>query len=63
MGVAAVLTAVTITLGAFDPIEEHGLDGWADGLIAGLICAALFAVIAARLHAWLMWLKGRQPAP
>ena len=51
-----------ILIGAFDPIEEHWVDGFVDGFIAGLVGAGLFGFVAARLHAWLMWLKGPQVA-
>ena len=54
----AWLVAGVAVLGAFDPIEEHGLDGYIDGVIAGVTCAALFAIAAGWLHAWLMWLRG-----
>jgi len=53
---AAIFVGVAVLIGAFDPIEEHGLDGVIDGFIAGFLSAALFAFVAARLHAWLMWL-------
>jgi len=55
---AAIFVGVTILIGAFDPVEEHGIDGYIDGFISGFVCAALFGFVAARLHAWLMWLKG-----
>src|SRR5580698_1374806 len=54
----ALLIGATILLGAFDPAEEHGIDGWIDGFIAGVIVAILFVGASAGLHAWLMWLKG-----
>jgi hypothetical protein len=59
---AAIFIGVTILIGAFDPVEEHGIDGYIDGFIAGVVCAALFGFVAARLHAWLMWLKGPEVA-
>lgn len=55
---AAIFIGVVILIGGFDPIEEHGVDGWIDGVIAGFLAAWLFGILAARLHAWLMWLKG-----
>ncbi len=61
-GIAAVIfIGVIILIGAFDPVEEHGIDGYIDGVIAGVVAAALFGFVAARFHAWLMWLKGPQP--
>jgi len=59
---AAILVAGVILIGVFDPVEAHSLDGWVHGLILGAIAAWLFVVLAARLHAWLMWLRGPQPA-
>jgi hypothetical protein len=55
---SAILVGVTVLIGAYDPIEEHGVDGWVDGLIAGALAAALFGFVAARLNAWLTWLRG-----
>lgn len=61
-GIAAVIfVGVIILIGAFDPVEERGIDGYIDGVIAGVVSAALFGFVAARFHAWLMWLKGPQP--
>jgi hypothetical protein len=62
LAAAATLMAVTILIGAFDPAEEHGLDGFVDGFIAGILSAGLVGFLLARLHAWLMWLKGPAPA-
>ena len=59
---AAILVGGVVLIGAFDPIEEHGVDGYVDGLIAGVISAGLFGFVAGRLHAWLMWLKGPEVA-
>ncbi|HEY2708455.1 MAG TPA: DUF3137 domain-containing protein [Caulobacteraceae bacterium] len=55
---AAGLIGVTVLIGGFDPIEEHGFTGWIDGFLAGLVSAGLVGFISARFHTWLMWLQG-----
>ncbi|HVN01907.1 MAG TPA: DUF3137 domain-containing protein [Caulobacteraceae bacterium] len=60
---AGAMVGAIVLIGAFDPVEEHGPDGFGDGAVAGLVCAALVIWISARCHDWLVWLRGPRPAP